>query len=124
MKDNVVAEKSYQFSVRIIRLFQYLMQKGEERALVIQVLRSGTSIGANIQEAIGANSVREFTHRINISYKEARETFYWLRLLHDTQILDHNQALSLKQDCEELLRILGTIQKTMKSREKKYYKTL
>ncbi|MEQ9403656.1 MAG: four helix bundle protein [Cyclobacteriaceae bacterium] len=78
------------------------------------MLRSGTSIGANIEEAIGGQSKRDFLHKISISYKEARETKFWLRLLRDTNYLDEETSKTYLGDCEELLRILGSIQKSVK----------
>jgi four helix bundle protein len=98
-------------------MFQYLIGKGTEKALLLQVLRSGTSIGANIEEAMGASSSRDFVNKLSISYKEARETRYWLRLLKDTQLLEPTQATSLLADCNELIRIIGSIQKTMKTKK-------
>jgi four helix bundle protein len=78
------------------------------------LLRSGTSIGANIEEAIGGQSKRDFFAKLTISYKEARETHYWLRLLMQSKILEKERGKPLLKSCEELLRIIGSIQKTMR----------
>jgi len=113
MKENVVQQKSYEFAKNIIYLYKKLkMQK--EFELASQILRSGTSIGANIEEAIGGQSRKDFLHKISISYKEARETKFWLRLLRDTNYLDLETAKTYLNDCEELLRILGSIQKSVR----------
>jgi four helix bundle protein len=79
-------------------------------------LRSGTSIGANIEEAIGGQSEKDFYSKLTIAYKETRETHYWIRLLTDTEYLTKEQSDSILNDIEELLRIIGSIQKTMKSK--------
>ena len=115
-KENVVIEKSYAFALRIIKLYQYLIKK-HEFLLSKQLLKSGTSIGANIEEANGCFTKKDFKSKMSISYKEARETKYWLRLLCDSKIITSVQADSLVEDCEELLRILGSIIKTIKSQE-------
>lgn len=113
-KDNVIVTKSYEFSIRIVKLHQFL-HKERHFELSSQVLRSGTSIGANVEEAIGGISRKDFSHKLTISYKEARETKYWLRLLRDTEIIDATLANSILSDCEELLRILFTIIKSTKA---------
>jgi four helix bundle protein len=111
--ENVVADKSYQFSLRIVKLYQYL-RKNNEYELSKQVLRSGTSISSNVEEAIGAMSKKDFLSKISISYRETRETKLWLRLLRDSKFLSEHESESLLKDCEELLRIIGSIQKTTK----------
>ncbi len=113
-KDNVVQEKSYRFSLRVVRLFQHLTAEKKEFVLSKQVLKSGTSIGANIEEAIGGQSRRDFFAKMCIAYKEARETHYWLRLLKDAQYLRSDLAESLLSDCHELIKIIGSIQKSVK----------
>ena len=116
MKDNVLRDKSYAFALRIIRTYQYLYAKKKEFVLSKQLLRSGTSIGSNIEEAIGGQSEKDFVAKISISYKEARETHYWIRLLTDSGYIPEAHSISLLQDCEELLKISGSIQKTIRSR--------
>lgn len=80
-----------------------------------QILRSGTSIGANVEEAIGGQSRKDFAAKLSIAYKEARETKYWLRLLRDADILDKRLAESLLLDAEEILKIIGSIKQTMRN---------
>lgn len=113
---NVVREKSYAFALRTVKLYKYLIEEKKEYVLSKQVLRSGTSIGANVEEAIGAQSQKDFINKMSVAYKEARETHYWLRLLTDSGSFNAKLSASLLSDCEELLKILGSIQKTMKSR--------
>ncbi|MBC5835194.1 four helix bundle protein [Flavobacterium sp. F372] len=113
--DNVVQIKSYAFAVRIIKVFKYLSEQKKEFVLSKQLLRCGTSIGANIEEAIGGQSSKDFFAKLTISYKEARETHYWIRLLKDTNYLSVEEADSLLKDVDELLRIIGSIQKTIRN---------
>lgn len=114
-KDNIVQIKSYAFAVRIVKVYQFLCEQKKEFVLSKQLLRSGTSIGANIEEAIGGQSEKDFYAKLTISYKEARETHYWIRLLKDTNYLTEEQAKNLLKDADELLRIIGSIQKTMRN---------
>ena len=107
--DNVILEKSFQFSLRILKLFRHLRDNKVERELCSQLLRSGTSIGANIEEAIGGFSRKDFTHKLEIAYREARETKYWIRLLKEGDLLEEKLAESFLNDCEEVLKILGSI---------------
>ena len=109
MKSNIILEKSYAFAIRIVKLFQYLSSEKKEFVLSKQILRSGTSVGANVEEAVGGISKKEFRAKMSIAYKEARETHYWLRLLHDTDILDSKMFISLEKDNTELLKILYSI---------------
>ena len=87
MKDNIIQQKSFRFAVRIINLYKYLTNDKKEFVLSKQLLRSGTSIGANIEESIGGQSEKDFLAKLNISYKEARETIYWLKLLKETEYI-------------------------------------
>lgn len=113
--DNIVQIKSYAFSIRIINLYKFLLAEHKEYILSKQLLRCGTSIGANVEEAIGGQSKKDFFAKLTIAYKEARETHYWIRLLRDTDYLNEEQSLSLLTDIDELLRIIGSIQKTMRN---------
>ena len=113
-KDNVIQTKSYQFAIRVVNLYKYLVEEKKEFVLSKQVLRSGTSIGANVEEAIGGQSKKDFVAKFSIAYKEARETNYWIRLLRDTDYLERKQAESLLADLDELLRIIASILKTSK----------
>ena len=115
MKENIIREKSYQFAIKIINFYKYLVYKQREYILARQLLRSGTSIGANIEEAIGGQSRSDFIHKLSIAYKEARETNYWIKLLKDTKIISDEESRSLLSDCNEIIKILGAIQKTTKS---------
>ncbi|NJP03977.1 four helix bundle protein, partial [Candidatus Gracilibacteria bacterium] len=108
--DNALQEKSYKFSLRIVNLYKFLVQEKNEYVLSKQVLRSGTSVGANVEESLGAQSDRDFLSKISISYKEGRETKFWIRLLRDSEYIDSKIAQSLIDDTEELLRIMGAIQ--------------
>ena|SRR5690606_31424599 len=114
-KDNVVQIKSYAFAIKIVETYKFLIEEKKEYTLSKQLLRSGTSIGANIEEAIGGQSKKDFYAKLTISYKEARETKYWLRLLTDTNYLEIERSKTLINDCEELLRIIGSIQKTIRN---------
>ncbi len=116
MKKNIIQEKSYFFALRIINLYKYLCQNEKEYVLSKQILRCGTSIGANTEEAIGAQSKKDFINKISIAYKEARETKYWIRLLKDSNYITVKMFNSLLKDVEEILKILGSIQKTSKTR--------
>ena len=114
-QDNVIQEKSFAFAVRIVNLYKYLCDDKKEFVLSKQILRSGTSIGANIEESIGGQSDRDFLTKVTIAYKEARETVYWLKLLLATDYINKEQADSLLKDAEEICKILGKIQISMKN---------
>ena len=116
---SVMTEKSFSFALRIVKLYQHLSEKKREFVLSKQVLRSGTSIGANVEESRGAQSSPDFQAKISVAYKEARETSYWLRLLYASKFLTERQFASLHTDCEELIRILGSAQLTMKTKLRK-----
>jgi four helix bundle protein len=114
--ENIIRDKSFAFSVRIVKLYRYLCEERKEFILSKQVLRSGTSIGANIEESIGGQSDKDFLSKLGISYKEARETIYWIRLLSATGYLDEKQAESLTADADELCKILASILITKKKK--------
>jgi len=114
-ENNVVIDKSYAFAIRIVNCYKFLYTDKKEFVLSKQLLRSGTSIGANVEEAVGGQSRNDFFVKLSIAYKEARETNYWLRIMRDTQILDLKMAESLLSDNEEILKLIGSILKTMKS---------
>jgi four helix bundle protein len=115
-ENNIIRDKSYNFALRIINLYKYLIKDKNEYIIAKQILRCGTSIGANIEEAIGSQSDKDFFAKICISYKESRETNYLLRLLTDSGYINKKQSFSLLNDCEELLKIIGTIQKTIRTK--------
>ncbi|MBO0357741.1 four helix bundle protein [Hymenobacter sp. BT186] len=108
-QDNAVLIKSYAFAVRIVRLYKHLRQQSEVLPLAAHVLRSGTSIGANVEEAVGGFSRRDFVAKCSIAYKEARETHFWLRLLRDTDCLEKKLADSLLEEADELKKLLAKI---------------
>ncbi len=112
---NVVLTKSYAFAVRIVKLYKFLVESKNERVLSKQVVRSGTSIGANVEEAVGGQSTKDFFAKLTVAYKEARETHYWIRLLRDTEYIESKHAESLLKDLDEILKIITAIQKTMRS---------
>ena len=105
--NNPLLNKSFLFSVRIVNLYKFLTIERHEYILSKQILRSGTSIGANAEEAVGGFSKKDFVAKLYISYKEARETKYWLRLLYATEYIDQTMFDSIIVECEELLKILG-----------------
>ncbi|UOQ99277.1 four helix bundle protein [Hymenobacter sp. 5317J-9] len=108
-EENVVLAKSYAFSKRTVLLYKFLLKNKQPRSLADQLLRCGTSVGANVEEAIGGFSRRDFAAKCSIAYKEARESHYWLRLLRDTECIEQKLAQSLLDDAEELKRILAAI---------------
>ena len=108
-KDSVVRVKSCAFAVRIINLYKYLIKNEREFVLSKQILRSGTSIGANVREATRAESTADFIHKLNVALKEADETQYWLELLKDAEFVSGQAFDSINADCEELLRLLVSI---------------
>ena len=113
--DNVIEIKSKAFALRVIKLYQYLCQEKKEFVLSKQVLRSGTSIGANVKEASCGQSKADFYAKLYIAYKEASETEYWLELLHESGYLDDKSFESIYHDSKELLKLLASITKTQKT---------
>lgn len=118
MGKSIIVEKSYAFAVRIVKMYQHLSDEKKEFVLSKQVLRSGTSIGANAEEATGGQSTADFIHKLSIARKEARETLYWLRLLHDTGYIEAKHFDSIHADCQELTKILNSIILTSKGKSK------
>lgn len=118
MKESIIQDKSYKFALRIIKLYMHLIKQNRDYELPRQLLRSGTSIGANVEEATGGQSRKDFLNKLSIAYKEARETRYWLRLLNDAGLMDSKMFSSFIFDCEEILKIIGKIQVTLKSKDK------
>ena len=112
--EKAIQEKSFDFSVRIVNLCRYLREEQREFVLTKQLLRSGTSVGANVAEAQQAQSRQDFVHKSNIALKEAYETNYWLRLLHATGYLTNKEYESIITDCKELEKLLIAIVKTAK----------
>ena len=112
--DNIIETKSFDFAVRIVNLYKYLKDKRTEDALSKQLLRSGTSIGANVAEAEQAQSKPDLVSKMNIALKETSETKYWIKLLRATEFLSEKESNSLLADCVELEKILVSIIKTSK----------
>lgn len=117
MKDSILKSKSKSFALRIIKMYNYLCDEKKEYVMSKQVLRSGTSIGANIAEAFYAQSEADFIAKLYISRKEAGETIYWIELLKESSYLGCDEADSMIKDCDELLKILTSSIKTMKSKQ-------
>ena len=112
--ENVIEDKSFHFAIRIVNLYKYLCRAEREYVLSKQVLRSGTSIGANVAEAQQAQSRADFVAKLSIALKETSETKYWLRLLKATGYLNGNESQSIYADCIELEKILVSILKSTK----------
>lgn len=115
-EDNIVLKKSMDFAVRIVRLHKYLYNEKRESVLSKQLLRSGTSIGANLYEAQESVSQKEFEAKVYIALKEARESEYWLKLLYMTDYLNQDEYDSINADCTEILKLLVTITKSLRSK--------
>ena len=116
--DNVVMSKSKAFALRIIKLYKYLCDEKKEFVLSKQVLRSGTSIGANIKESEYAQSKADFNSKLYIALKEANETEYWLELLHESEYIPEEAFNSIYSDNKELIKLLTSITKTLKTNNK------
>ena len=117
MTYNTSVEKSFEFAVRIVNLYKYLVREHKEYVLSKQLLRCGTSIGANVAEAQRGQSKADFTAKMNIALKEANETHYWLKLLYRTDFLSQSQFESLEKDIQELLGILIAICRTSSTKK-------
>ena len=108
-KNNIIVEKSMDFAVRIVKLYKYLCDNKKEYVLSKQALRSGTSIGANVNEAIRGQSKADFGTKMNVALKEASETEYWLELLYRTDYIEKEHFDSIHNDCKEIIKILTSI---------------
>ncbi len=117
-KDNVICEKSFEFAIRIVELYKDLKDTKKEYVLSKQVLRSGTSIGANIREAVEAQSKRDFISKLSIALKETSETKYWLELLIATNYIESNSGQEILNKNNEIYKILRSIIITTKERAK------
>ena len=111
-EDNIIAAKSYAFAVRTVNLYKYLCEEKKDYTIGKQLLRSGTSIGANVKEALRGYTKADFTSKMSISLKEASESEFWIEILRDTGYITEQQAQSLLNDCIELIKLLMTIIKT------------
>ncbi|MDQ6812363.1 MAG: four helix bundle protein [Bacteroidota bacterium] len=117
---SIIAGKAYAFALDIIKIYKQLTTETKEYVLSKQLLRAGTSIGANVNEAVSSESKRDFVHKLGIALKEARETNYWLSLLNDRSYITHNSFTDLNNNCAEIIRILSSIILTTKER---YFKS-
>lgn len=111
-RDSITLEKSKEFAIRIVNLYKYLTYEKKEYILSKQVLRSGTSIGANLSEAIYGISKKDFLSKVYVSLKECAETLYWIELLYKTSFINETEFYSLKEDCSELIKLFTSIAKT------------
>jgi len=116
MSHSIIAGKSKKFAVRIVNLYKHLCDAKREFVLSKQILRSGTSIGANVHEAVQAQSRNDFISKMNVALKEASETEYWLELLHETDYITPDEYKSIAEDCSEINKILISIVKTSKDK--------
>jgi four helix bundle protein len=116
--ENAILTKSKAFAVRIVRLYQHLADKKKEFVISKQLLRSGTSIGANVREAVQAQSHKDFAAKMGIALKEASESEYWLELLAETDYLTENEYASMAKSCGELNKLLTAIVKTAKGKRR------
>ena len=114
MNESIIGEKIMNFAIRIVKLYTYLCETKKEFVLSKQLLRSGTSIGANTRESKNAQSKKDFLNKLNIALKEADETGYWLELLYKTDFLTQEEYTSINNDNSELIKILTTIIKKLK----------
>lgn len=115
MGQNIVKNKSFSFAVRIVRLYQFLVENKKEYVLSKQLLRSGTSVGAMIREAEHAETKADFKHKMAIAQKEINETIYWLELLKETEYLTVTQFESINDDAIEIIKLLTSIIKSTKA---------
>ena len=113
-QENTIQEKSLQFAVRIVKFCRYLRNEKHEYDLASQLLRCGTSIGANISESKNAQSRNDFINKLNIALKESDETEYWLKVLYRSDVIDERSFISMQKDCVEIIRLLTSIIRTSK----------
>ena len=116
-ENNVIQLKSFNFSVLVMGICKYLKEKQKDYIISKQLLRAGTSIGANVEEGLGCQSKKDFYFRFTIAYKEARESMYWLKLLKESKMLEPKMSDNAIADCEEILKILGSILKTLRNHQ-------
>jgi len=115
-KENVVQSKSFASAAKVIRVAYQIQKDKKEYDLSRQIIRSASSIGANIEESIGGQSDKDFLSKISISYKEARETDYWIRLMFEVELINEVTKTELLNEIREILRLLGAIRRTMKNK--------
>lgn len=117
--ENIIANKTYAFAIRVIKLYKFLITGKKEFVLSKQILRSGTAIGALVKEAEHAQSKADFLNKMNVALKEANESEYWLMLLKDTEYISQGEFTSMEADCSEILKLLISIVKSTKASLKK-----
>ncbi|KAF3983270.1 MAG: four helix bundle protein [Methylococcales symbiont of Hymedesmia sp. n. MRB-2018] len=115
MKENIVKNRSFTFAIRIVRLYQFLVENKKEYVLSKQLLRSGTSVGAMVREAEHAESKADFKHKMAIAQKEINETLYWLELLSETSCLSNKQFENVNTDAVEIIQLITSIIKSAKT---------
>ena len=119
MANSIIADKTYRFSIRVVKMHLHICETQQNLSPISrQLLRAGTSVGANVEEAIGGHTEKDFSAKMSIAYKEARETKYWIRLLRDSGIIDKTLAVSFLSDIEEIVKIIGSIIRTVKNKQK------
>ena len=114
-ENNVIQQKSFSFGVTIIGICKELKDIKKETIISNQLLRAGTSVGANVEEGLGSKSKKDFYFRFTIAYKEARESMYWLKLIDESGLSQKEKVITIIKDCDEILRILGSILKTLRN---------
>ncbi|GHV57373.1 hypothetical protein FACS1894182_06030 [Bacteroidia bacterium] len=114
MSESIIKNKSFLFAIRIVNLYKVLCNERKEFVLSKQLLRSGTSVGANIREAVNAQSPADFVHKCAIAQKECDETLYWIELLKETEFINEKEFISINDDAKELLKIIRSIILTSK----------
>jgi four helix bundle protein len=114
-ENNIIQQKSFSFGVKVVNLCKELKEKKKETVLANQLLRSGTSVGANIEEGLGCQSKKDFSFRLTVAYKEARESLYWMKLIKESGLAEIERISPIISDCDEILRIIGSILKTLRN---------
>ena len=120
MRDSILLKKSKEFALRIIKLYKYLYETKREHILSKQLLRCGTSIGANVKEAVYAQSKADFTAKLFIAQKECAESEYWLELLHESGYINNCEFDSIYEDCQELMNMVVASTKTLQGKNNSY----
>ena len=118
MDENIIENKSFQFAVRIVNLYKHLISDKKEYVMSKQLLRCGTSIGANVAEAERGQTKADFYSKLSIALKESHETYYWLRLLKTTEYLTEKEFVSIEKDIKEIIALLMAICKTTQQNQK------
>lgn len=118
MSKSIVKDKSFGFAVRVVNLYKLLVAERKEYVMSKQLLRSGTSVGANVREAVNAQSTADFIHKLSIAQKECDESLYWLELMKETQLIKEDEFNSMSNDATEILKIIRSIILTSKNKPK------